>query len=105
MKTWAEVKEVLREKYPGMTKAVFCMGKNPAYYGVTHTDYVKQIAQEIQPRVEHRKNPCRLYLRVNKEIYKALLGLLDGRSVQEYLLDLVEQDLQRRKSGSGSANP
>lgn len=99
-KAWKEVQEILREIYPGMSKAVFSMGKNPQYYGVEHTERVKRICGEVEPKRENRKNPCRLYLRVNKELYKAVLGRLDGRSIQEYLLDLVEKDVSRTKNAS-----
>lgn len=97
-KPWKEVKDALQEKYPGMTKAVFSMGKNPQYYGVEHVEYVKRVVAEIEPRRENRKNPCRLYLRVAKETYKAILSRLNGRSFQEYLLDLVAADLQKKSA-------
>ena len=93
-KTWKEVKEQLQEKYPGMTKAVFSMGKNPQYYGVEHVEYVKRIAAEVEPRRENRKNPCEMKLRVSKEMYKQVLSRLNGRSFQEYLFDLVADDLK-----------
>ena len=48
-KAWKEVKEALQEKYPGMAKAVFSMGKNPKYYGVEHVEYVKRVAAEVEP--------------------------------------------------------
>lgn len=94
-KKWVEVQRDLKEIYPGMTKAVFSMGKNPAYYGVEHVDRVKRIADEIEPRKENRKNPLRMYLRVNAEVYKRILPRLNGRSIQEYLHDLVLADLSR----------
>lgn len=97
-KAWSEVKEALKDIYPGMSKSVYCMGKNPQYYGVEHTDRVKRICCEVEPRRENRKNPCRLYLRVGKDLYRAIMSRLDGRSVQEYLLDLVEKDVSRTKS-------
>ena len=99
-KAWSEVKEALKEIYPGMSKAVYSMGKNPAYYGVEHTDRVKKICCEIEPKRENRKNPCRLSLRVDRDLYKVILNRLDGRSVQEYLLDLVQRDVsQTRNAG------
>lgn len=97
-KAWSEVKEALKDIYPGMSKSVYFMGKNPQYYGVEHTDRVKRICCEVEPRRENRKNPCRLYLRVGKDLYRAIMSRLDGRSVQEYLLDLVEKDVSRTKS-------
>lgn len=97
-KSWNEVKEALKDIYPGMSKSVYSMGKNPQYYGVELTERAKMISCEIEPRLEHRKNPCRLYLRVGKDLYKSILGKLDGRSIQEYLLDLVERDVSQTKS-------
>jgi len=97
-KPWKEVKEQLQEIYPGMSKAVFSIGKNPAYYGVEHVDRVKRLTEEIEPKRENRKNPCRLYLRVGKEMYKAILRRLNGRSFQEYLMDLVAEDLERKST-------
>ena len=93
-KRWNEVKEALQEIYPGMTKSVFSMGKNPAYYGVELVERAKRLADVIEPKRENRTNPCRLYLRVGKDMYRAILGRLNGRSFQEYLLDLVADDLK-----------
>lgn len=97
-KVWNEVKEALKDIYPGMSKSVYSMGKNPQYYGVELTERAKMISREIEPRLEHRKNPCRLYLRVDKDLYKAVLSRLDGRSIQEYLMSLVKEDVKQTKS-------
>ena len=98
---WKEVKEQLQDIYPGMSKSVFCMGKNPKYYGVELVERAKRLADAVQPRRENRKNPCEMKLRVSREMYKQVLNRLDGRSFQEYLFDLVEEDIRRQKSDGG----
>ena len=100
-KSWSEVKEALKDIYPGMSKAVFSMGKNPTYYGIRLTRRAEILADITVSQLENRKNPCRLYLRVNRDLYKTILGRLDGRSVQEYLLDLVEKDVSQTRSAGG----
>lgn len=92
-KKWNEVKEQLQEIYPGMTKAVFCMGKNPAYYGVELTHRAKEITDAIEHPRENRKNPFKMSLRVTREMFESVKKKLDGRSFQEYLYDLVAADL------------
>lgn len=99
-KAWSEVKEALKDIYPGMSKAVYSMGKNPQYYGVELTERAKMISELHVPRLENRKNPCRLTVRVAKDLYKAVLARLNGRSMQEYLLDLVQKDVSQTKNAA-----
>ena len=88
-----EVIERLQKKHPGMSKAIFSMTRKPEYYGI---DLIQSVRKEVgkKPKViEHRKKPCRLYLRLDTTQFRALSERLNGRTKQEYLESLVINDL------------
>ena len=89
-----DVIERLQKKHPGMSKAIFSMTRKPEYYGI---DLIQSVRKEVgkKPKViEHRKKPCRLYLRLDTTQFRALSERLNGRTKQEYLEELVTKALE-----------
>ena len=87
------VLENLQKQFPGMSKPIFSLTRNPDKYGVDLTQRARKIAGKKPKVEEHRNRPCRLYLRLTTREYRRLSERLNGRSKQEYLLELVRKEL------------
>ena len=88
-----EVLENLQKQFPGMSKPICSLTRNPEKYGVDRTQRARKIAGKKPKVEEHRNRPCRLYLRLTTREYKRLTERLNGMSKQEYLLALVRKDI------------
>lgn len=83
--------ERCKDRYPGMTQAVYSMARNPEKYGIRLTPEARYLAglpstREIE---KNRAKPHRLVCRVSDRTWTQLQEKLKGRSVQ----DLVEKAL------------
>ena len=92
------VLEKLKKRHPGMSKAIFSMTRKPDYYGIDLTQAARKEAGKKPKVEEHREKPCRLYLRLDTTDFRALTGRLNGRTKQEYLEDLVRNDLKEARA-------
>ena len=90
--------EKLRKKHPGMSRYIFSMTRKPDYYGIDLTQSARKEAGKKPKIEEHREKPCRLYLRLDTRQYKALTERLNGRTRQEYLEELVMNDLKEARA-------
>lgn len=67
--------ERCKDKFPGMTQAVYSMARNPEKYGIRFTPEARQLAgYPSTPDLDnaHRAKPHRLTFRVSDRVYAAL---------------------------------
>lgn len=77
--------ERCKDRYPGMTAAVYSMARNPEKYGIRFTPEARYLAgfpstQEID---KGRSKPHRLVCRVSDRTWAALQEKRKGGSIQE----------------------
>ena len=60
----------LKDVYPGMSKSVFSMGRRPEYYGVQLTDLAQEIAGLRERKIDRRRKPYRITLRLTEADYE-----------------------------------
>ena len=92
-----EMIKKLQKKHPGMSRYIFSMTRKPDYYGIDLTQAARKLAGKKPKKEEHRERPFRLYLRLSAKENRALTELLNGRTKQEYLHDLVIKELEGAK--------
>lgn len=93
-----EIIETLKKRHPGMTRQIFSMTRKPDYYGIDLTPSARKLSGKKPKVEEHREKPCRLYLRLDTRQFERLTGRLNGRTVQDYLEDLVRRDLKEARA-------
>ena len=76
--------ERCKEKYPGMTAAVYSMARNPEKYGIRFTPEARELAGfPSTPDLDkaHRAKPHRLTFRVSDRVYAALVEICGSKKI------------------------
>lgn len=87
--------EFMKSHFKGISKSIISMTNNPDYYGIDFTQTARKIAGKKPKVTEHRAKPCRLYARLTTTDFRRLQDRLNGRSVQDYIEQLIKEDLKR----------
>lgn len=84
--------QILKHKYPGMSKSVYSMAKNPDRYGVELTNIAKRLVGVI--KADKRRKPCRITFRLTQEDFEQFELARGGDSRQDYCESMVRSMLQ-----------
>lgn len=89
-----EAVEILKQRYPGMSKSVYSMGKNPDRYGVELTKDVLQILGVRKHKLDRRRKPHRIMCRLNDDDFEQFELARGGEARQDFLESIVRGALQ-----------
>lgn len=87
-----EAVAVLKETYPGMSKSVLSMGRNPIRYGVELTPDAKRMIGLT--REDRRRKPFRLTVRLSAAEFEQFELARGCDTRQDFLSEIVKQALQ-----------
>lgn len=87
-----EAVSILKETYPGMSKAVLSMGRRPAYYGVELTPLAK--AKIGMRKIDRRRKPYRITFRLTEAEFTQFELARGCDSRQDFCSEIVRQALQ-----------
>ena len=76
--------ERCKDRYPGMTQAVYSMARNPEKYGIRFTPEARELAGfPSTPELDkaHRAKPHRLTFRVSDRVYAALQEICGSKYI------------------------
>lgn len=87
-----EAVAILKETYPGMSKSVLSMGKNPSRYGVELTPYAK--ARIGLRKIDRRSKPYRVTFRMTASEFEQFELARGADTRQDFCAEIMRQALQ-----------
>lgn len=89
-----EAVELLKPRYPGMSKSVFSMGRNPARYGVELVNDAKLLCGLRSRKIDKRRKPYRITFRLTESEFEQFELARGADTRQDFCSEIVRQALQ-----------